>query len=1238
MVEALQRAPEDRLVANFRSPEVEYGPIPLWWWDGDRMDKKRMTDQLETLKDQGVPMVCFIQKFPAGSPRGPQFEYFSEEWWEYMEYAVRECDRLGMKLWVHDETYHHSPPAKRYWQDHLEQMIPDNPELQGHILDRVSANVAGEERATLDCPDEMTVLAAAACPRRANGSLNVEAARDLEPNLRNGTLTWRAPGGNWHVSVIGYRPEGLCRTSRDVVERYLSLHYEEYARRLGDDLGDVLVGTFQDELFILEGTVPCDPTLLDRFTSEKGYDPVLHLIGLFENIGSETRQLRADYYDLVVSALEENWFRPLFDWHEEHGLQISHDNWGRNNMAQQTTQYGDYYRTMRWYQVPGYDDGGRIESIGTRNFFDAKLAASIAACYDRDRVWGELFHTTGWGISPQVLLAGIAENYCYGANLYDKHGLYYSTLGGWYEHAPPDSHFRQPYWEHSKTFNETVTRLSYLFSQGTPVVDAALLYPASSLHSRWEADEGVDEVGQQLDEETRRLSERMYESGTDLVFVDDESLQSAEVEAGEFRVSGMQIPTLVLGPSTTLHRETLHKIYDFYDRGGVVVAFDRLPDGSSDAGAQDEEMDTLLRSIFGARYSQAQTGKLKENVIQKNQNGGVGILVGGDAGDVTPLIDQFIERDIRTDESGIYHTHRSLGDREVYLFLNTRTERLDVTVDVRAEGRPERWDSRTGTVEQIHEYKQIDGRTRLNLSFAPLEFQVIVVRRGESSVRVTDTSLVEVNKLERIDPGIRVTGWTRTGGRPRVSVVADGQRWSAQGEAVSSASTHRLDEGWEFTLAPDLDNTWGDFRYQAGEEIIGSEVRTFRYHREDPETEGVALGWHQPDFENQEWEEYTWSYAPYLWRWSKTERGDDPPTPPRQGDTGDWEPYVFSERIGRPGTHPDDHGFDAIVSDHFLVASEEETTYFWTTAQPEEAGAVRVHYGPDVKQLWINGTAQIEGEEDAEKKSLVVGVDDGPMELMIAVRENAQTYLALTKPSEDPREFDMAYTPRVRWFYDDTGYSFDYRPWVEKPVCWYRFELPVGTRSFSLPVKGEARVWVDGTEHSIREGQVSLNPIRSEPLPVAVRAELPEGIYGGAAWTEPVQITTDPVVVDTGDWRELGLPSYSGLAVYRKVVPLPSYRPGDRVVLDLGEVDVSAAVAVNGTPVDTRIARPMRFDISEAVVPGKNEIEIEVANTVANHFESETPTRYVFEGQMSAGLHGPVTLEVQPSVDLTVDT
>lgn len=86
------------------------------------------------------------------------------------------------------------------------------------------------------------------------------------------------------------------------------------------------------------------------------------------------------------------------------------------------------------------------------------------------------------------------------------------------------------------------------------------------------------------------------------------------------------------------------------------------------------------------------------------------------------------------------------------------------------------------------------------------------------------------------------------------------------------------------------------------------------------------------------------------------------------------------------------------------------------------------------------------------------------------------------------------------------------------------------------------------------------------------------------------------------DWTsrpESGIKYYSGIATYWNSVVLPEKIQGD-VYLDLGEVCDMARVFVNGKNLGVAWTTPFRLKITDAVVPGNNQLEIEVANLWPN--------------------------------------
>ena len=86
------------------------------------------------------------------------------------------------------------------------------------------------------------------------------------------------------------------------------------------------------------------------------------------------------------------------------------------------------------------------------------------------------------------------------------------------------------------------------------------------------------------------------------------------------------------------------------------------------------------------------------------------------------------------------------------------------------------------------------------------------------------------------------------------------------------------------------------------------------------------------------------------------------------------------------------------------------------------------------------------------------------------------------------------------------------------------------------------------------------------------------------------------------DWTtrpEEGIRYYSGTAIYRTTFPKPSAARG-RVILDLGSVREFAQVRLNGTDCGVQWKRPFRFDISNALKPGENKLEVRLTNLWPN--------------------------------------
>ncbi|WP_146078016.1 glycosyl hydrolase [Pseudoclavibacter sp. AY1F1] len=118
------------------------------------------------------------------------------------------------------------------------------------------------------------------------------------------------------------------------------------------------------------------------------------------------------------------------------------------------------------------------------------------------------------------------------------------------------------------------------------------------------------------------------------------------------------------------------------------------------------------------------------------------------------------------------------------------------------------------------------------------------------------------------------------------------------------------------------------------------------------------------------------------------------------------------------------------------------------------------------------------------------------------------------------------------------------------------------------------------------------------------------------------------------DWREIpGLEDKSGTGAYTSTIDLPEswFATGAGVELDIEGALGTSVVSVNGTEVSRHVGRDTTHDITDALRPGENVIEIELATTLRNAVSAAggVPAPFPNPGQVkthAVGLTGPVHL------------
>ena len=681
------RSPELDVFPGFQSPPDGYGQVPFYWWVGDTLSKERMLWQLDQLDLAGVQ--GFAVSYPHSHsaidvelnadgygrwgitlPSDPPV--FSDEWWAIWDWFAGECAKRGMGVGLDDYTF--CTPGNRQWPDDI-AALPKMANHQGRLaFADHEVPVGGAVELTL--PDTLVSVAAVAKGQHI----------DLTGEVRDGTLAWTAPPkGAWTVVVVSTVGGSMLHPDHgaEVVARYFQ-NFENHVspeNRAGQNY------FFQDELLVDMDLGVWSEDFAGIFQRQKGYDIRPVLAALKCDIGPKTAKVRLDYWDVAVALAEERYFIPIFNWHDERGLIYGCDNEGRGTVP---TFYGDYFRAIRWYSAPGNDaPRGHVSLVQT------KVNSSIAHLYNRPRVWLEAFHSMGWNAQAAQIHEATELHYLLGGNLMCLHGLYYTTHGGFWEWAPPDFHFRMPYWPHMVGWLRYVERLSYLLSQGAHVADVAIMYPVAPLQAR----NGGDT------KPAYKAAELMFNAGLDFDFIDHQSVARAEVENGELSVAGESYRVLILPDMTAVHYSTLEQAKAFKDSGGLVLAIGRLPKASDRAGSSDPELDAVVSKIFDDKTS-----------------------LGDRIHEIPQVVSEAITRDFEPAGGKGHVLHRHVGPRDVYMVMGVDQGE---TCFFRSTGQVELWDPWTGKAEALAVERQTNEGTWLRIPNTPPNSSMIVFSPGE---------------------------------------------------------------------------------------------------------------------------------------------------------------------------------------------------------------------------------------------------------------------------------------------------------------------------------------------------------------------------------------------------------------------------------------------------------------------------------------------------------------------------
>jgi hypothetical protein len=142
-----------------------------------------------------------------------------------------------------------------------------------------------------------------------------------------------------------------------------------------------------------------------------------------------------------------------------------------------------------------------------------------------------------------------------------------------------------------------------------------------------------------------------------------------------------------------------------------------------------------------------------------------------------------------------------------------------------------------------------------------------------------------------------------------------------------------------------------------------------------------------------------------------------------------------------------------------------------------------------------------------------------------------------------------------------------------------------------------------------------------------------------AGWGAPESIK----LPELKPWKDIDLSpegkAFSGTATYTTTFNIDNKTTGMEYILDLGSVDMTASVAINGTQVGVLLAPPYRIGLKDLVKQGQNTLSVQVTSTWFNRLvfdagqSEEKRKTWTINGPdknaplRTTGLMGPVMIQ-----------